>query len=105
MSAYVIAIRECTKSQPDLERYWANVRKSFDGRSCKIVARHGSVEAVEGAQPESVIILEFPTMEEAQDWYRSPLYQEVLQYRLAGATYRVLIAEGLEIPIQGATLP
>ena len=50
---------------------------------------------VEGAGAEGVVILEFPSFEEAQAWYRSPAYQDALQDRLKGAEYRVMIVEGV----------
>jgi len=42
-----------------------------------------------------VVIVSFPTMEEAKAWYNSPAYQAALPYRLKGAEYRVILAQGL----------
>ena len=41
------------------------------------------------------MIAEFPTLEEARDWYDSPAYQNAAQHRHRGAVYRGLIVEGV----------
>ena len=45
----------------------------------RYVVRGGAVEPVEGAwMPEHIVIVEFPTMDKAREWYRSPDYAEAL---------------------------
>ena len=39
--------------------------------------------------------LTVPDMDAAKAWYQSPAYQEAKVHRLAGATYRVLVTEGV----------
>jgi uncharacterized protein (DUF1330 family) len=38
-------------------------------------------EVLEGAWPGSVVLMEFPDTETAQQWYNSPAYQEILHLR------------------------
>ncbi|SDA36969.1 DUF1330 domain-containing protein, partial [Sphingomonas sp. NFR15] len=45
--------------------------------------------------PDGVVVLEFPSVEEARAWYQSPGYQAALQHRLKATTYRVIITEGV----------
>ena len=54
----------------------------------------GPVEAFEGAAPTGVVMLEFPTMEEARAWYNSPGYQAAVPHRQAATDYRVFLVEG-----------
>jgi len=51
---------------------------------------------LEGNEIEGAVILRFPDMAAARDWYNSPVYQEALQHRLKGANYRAFIIEGVE---------
>ncbi len=44
---------------------------------------------------EGVVILQFPTFEEAKAWYDSPAYREAREHRFAGADYRAVIVEGV----------
>ena len=40
-------------------------------------AYYGRQEVLEGAAVEGVVILEFPTFDEAKAWYDSPAYRKV----------------------------
>ena len=38
-----------------------------------------------------MVILEFPTFDEAKAWYDSPAYRKVREHRYKGADYRAII--------------
>lgn len=61
----------------------------------KPLAVYGATEAFEGENPDGVIILEFPSADDARAWYGSPEYQAALPHRKRGAEYRALLIEGL----------
>jgi uncharacterized protein (DUF1330 family) len=42
----------------------------------KFLVRNGRFEMLEGPAPHSVLLLEFPTMADAKEWYESPQYQQ-----------------------------
>ena len=95
MPAYVVFVREKTLDQSELEAYWEKVKGAVDGRPIKVLAAYGKHLALEGPDVEGVVIAEFPTLEEARDWYHSPAYQEAARHRHRGAVYRGLIVEGV----------
>lgn len=95
MPAYVVFMREKTLDRSELEAYWAQVPPTLDGRPIKVLAAYGKHVALEGPDVEGVVIAEFPTLEDARDWYDSPAYQEAAQHRHRGAVYRGLIVEGV----------
>jgi uncharacterized protein (DUF1330 family) len=95
MTAYAIFIREITHNQAELDTYIAAPNKGLDGLAVKILAAYGSLEILEGPTPEGVVIAEFPTIEAAKDWYFSDDYQQVVQHRFRGATYRAILVEGV----------
>ena len=95
MPAYVVFMREKTLDQSELEAYWAQVAATLDGRPIKVLAAYGKHLTLEGPDVEGVVIAEFPTLEEARDWYDSPAYQAAAQHRHRGAVYRGLIVEGM----------
>jgi len=51
--------------------------KSFGGRWLA----QGDPDVVEGAWPDSVVLIEFPDREAATAWYASPEYQAILPLR------------------------
>lgn len=95
MPAYVVFMREKTLDQSELETYWEKVAATLEGRPLKVLAAYGRHLALEGPDVEGVVIAEFPSLEEARDWYESPAYQEAAQHRHRGAVYRGLIVEGV----------
>ena len=95
MTAYVVFTRERTKSASDMEAYVPGARASFAGREMERLAAYGTCETLEGAPIEGAVILSFPTMEAARDWYDSPEYTEARRHRFLGADYRCFITEGV----------
>lgn len=95
MPAYVVFMREKTLDQTELEAYWEKVKGTLDGRLLKVLVAYGKHVTLEGPDVEGVVIAEFPTLEEARDWYESPAYQKAAQHRHRGAVYRGLIVEGV----------
>ena len=61
----------------------------------KYLVRGGKAEALEGAQPKRVVVLEFPSFEQARKWYNSPEYAPLIALRQKGARGRLLLVEGM----------
>ena len=58
-------------------------------------AVYGKTEAFEGPTPDGLLILEFPSADDARAWYDSPEYQAAVAQRKLGADYRAILIEGL----------
>ena len=95
MPAYIVFMREQTLDQSELEIYWEKAKASLEGRPMKALTVYGKHQTLEGPDVEGVVIAEFPTLEEARDWYDSPAYQDAALHRQRGAIYRGLIVEGM----------
>jgi uncharacterized protein (DUF1330 family) len=71
MPAYLVVIQnEPIKDADAFEKYQSLTRELSGGRLTPKVI-YGDIVGLEGKIPEGVIILEFPTMEEAQTWYNN----------------------------------
>ncbi len=58
--------------------------------------RGGPSELIEGQPlPKNLIIVEFPTMEIAKEWYRSPEYAEALKVRKKALDRRLVFLQGV----------
>ena len=67
---------------------------AFDG---KFLVRGGHTLSVEGDwNPERLVVLEFPTVKRANEWWHSPLYTEAKLIRQRAARTKMIIVEGLE---------
>jgi uncharacterized protein (DUF1330 family) len=96
MPAYGIFIRESTRDRSELDAYTPKAAASMAGHAIKVLAAYGRQEVLEGPDVEGVVIVEFPTMEEAKAWYESPAYRDAREHRFRGATYRAVLVEGLK---------
>ena len=62
----------------------------------KAIAQGGKVEALEGAPPAGrVVIVQYPNLKAAEDWWNSPAYQELIPIRQKAAKSRIFLVEGL----------
>ena len=95
MSAYVVMFRESpVRDQAEMDEYRRKGRENpFDPKMKPLVV-YGAQESIEGEPPDAVIVLEFPTVEDARTWYNSPGYQAAVPHRLKAADYRSVIVEG-----------
>ncbi|HEE9764872.1 TPA: DUF1330 domain-containing protein [Pseudomonas putida] len=94
MEAFVVFTREETSDPHALATYSAGVGPSFDGHGVTFLAAYGAIQHLEGPPIEGAVILRFPTMQAARDWYDSPAYQTIAAQRFAGSRYRAFIIEG-----------
>lgn len=94
MAAYIVFTRELTHDAAALATYSEQVGETLDGHPITVLAAYGRQEVLEGPEVEGVVILEFPSFDEAKAWYDSPAYREVREHRFRGADYRAVIVEG-----------
>ncbi len=95
MATYVVFMREITRDPAEMETYSQMAGATLEGHPVKFLAAYGRQEVLEGPEVEGVVILEFPSIEEAKSWYDSPAYREAREHRFKGADYRAVIIEGL----------
>ena len=92
MPAYVIS--EVKFLDSDLiDRYRPLAAASIEKYGGRYIVRGGPVELVEGERDSErrLVVVEFPTMARAREWYASPDYAEALKVRNAGALERTLV--------------
>lgn len=94
MSAYVIA--EVNVTDPKLyDEYRKLVPATVQKYGGRFAVRGGQVESKEGGwNPARIVVLEFPTMEQARKWYQSPEYAPALAMRLKAANAKLILVEG-----------
>ena len=94
MPGYLIAQVEVT-DPVGYERYRPLAAASIARHGGKYVVRGGKTETLEGAPPERVVVLEFPSMDAARNFYRSPDYTEARLIREACAKSKIFLVEGM----------
>ena len=94
MAAYVIA--EVNVTDPKLyDEYRKLVPATVEKYGGRFAVRGGAVESKEGNwAPARLVVLEFPSMEQARKWYQSPEYAPALAIRVRAANAKLILVEG-----------
>ena len=67
--------------------------KTFAGVNFKMLAGPNPNATVEGEALDEVVVLEFPTLAEAEAWYHSPGYQDAIKLREPASKCSTFIVE------------
>jgi uncharacterized protein (DUF1330 family) len=95
MPAYVIV--DVTVTDPaTMEEYRKHVPATFAKYGGRFLVRGGTHQTVEGDwKPNRLVILEFPSMEQARRWYDSDEYREPKAMRLRAGRANLVFVEGV----------
>lgn len=95
MPAYVIvevSVHE-PKEYEDYKKLTPATVAAFKG---KFIVRGGSTTTLEGDwKPERMVVLEFPSVELANEWWNSDIYAQAKKIRQRTAKTKMIIIEGV----------
>lgn len=96
MTAYAVGRFHTIDMGPELVEYLQAIDRTlapFDGR---FLVHGASPTVLEGEWHDDLVVIAFPDLQGAQDWYRSPAYQQILPLRLAHAQGNVILVDGVD---------
>jgi uncharacterized protein (DUF1330 family) len=95
MTAYVISEVEVLDEQA-ASQYRALAAESIALHGGKYLARAAEAIVAEGSPSSGrIVIVEFPSMQAARNWYASEEYGKALAFRTTALRRRLLFVEGL----------
>ncbi len=95
MAAYVI-VEVSIHDPKEYEEYKKLTPASIEAYDGKFIVRGGQTETLEGDwQPERIVILEFPSVERAREWWSSETYSRAKQIRYRTATSKMIVVQGV----------
>lgn len=95
MAAYVI-VDVTVINQKDYDEYKKLTPASIAAYGGKFIARGGNTGILEGDWvPGRLVIVEFPSVEVAREWWDSPMYRKARQIREKAATTNMVVVEGI----------
>ncbi|MFZ9252642.1 MAG: DUF1330 domain-containing protein [Hylemonella sp.] len=95
MPAYIINDMAITDPQ-GFEEYKKLSPATVTAYGGRFLARGGEMEYVEGDwQPRRLVVLEFPSMDQAKAWLESPEYAHARRLRQISAKSRMVIVDGI----------
>jgi uncharacterized protein (DUF1330 family) len=94
MAAYMI-VDTAVSDPAAYEKYKVAAAPLLSQHGARYLVRGGTHEVLEGAwQPHRLVLLEFPTREQALAFWHSPEYAAASQHRLTSASLDVVLVEG-----------
>jgi uncharacterized protein (DUF1330 family) len=96
MKAYMVGQIE-VEDPEGYEAYSKDVLPTITAFGGRFLVRGGKMTKIEGEWPFSrAVVIEFPSREAAEGWYRSPAYQKLLPLRLKASRGNFIIVDGTE---------
>ena len=94
MSAYAIAEIEVVDPAA-YEEYRKQVPAVISKYNGKFLVRGGKVDPREGGwAPKRIVVVEFPSLAQAQKWYDSPEYAPLIKLRQKASKGKLILVEG-----------
>ena len=94
MPAYVFGEIEVT-DPATYEEYRKQVLAVVTKYGGRFIVRGGQVGGLEGGwAPKRFVALEFPSMDQARRWYRSPEYAPLIELRQKASRGKLILVEG-----------
>ena len=95
MPAYVISTVKI-EDESAVKNYRKLAEASIDEFGGKYLVRGADAEVVEGEQTDrKIVLVEFPSIEKAQQWYASSAYAKALQFRDKALTRQLIFVDGV----------
>lgn len=95
MPAYVL-VDVSVYDHNEMEEYKKLTPATLSAYDGKFIVRGGTIEPLEGDwSPERIVILEFPTLARAKEWWSSEMYTKAKEIRQRAAHTKMIIVEGI----------
>ncbi len=96
MAGYVVADVEVL-DPVEYEQYRSRVGATLEKYDGRFLVRGATPETMEGDhRPARLVVIEFPDVEKAKEWYASPEYRAILPIRQRhGRTHHLTIVAGI----------
>ena len=95
MSAYVIGEIDVTDPAA-YDDYRKQVLATIEKYGGRFAVRGGAVEPLEGGwNPKRIVVVQFPSIDQARKWYRSPEYAPLIKLRQKASKGKLVLVEGV----------
>ncbi|MEU5720759.1 MULTISPECIES: DUF1330 domain-containing protein [unclassified Micromonospora] len=95
MPAFALAHLRTPQINEDVLEYLEKIQATLDPYQGRFRVHGAPPEVIEGEWPGTVVVIEFPDVEQAHAWYASPAYQEILPLRLRHIEGSAIIIQGV----------
>ena len=95
MSAYAVAHLRTTDMNAEIVRYLEEIDATLAPYDGRFIIHGPATEVIEGEWPGALIVIEFPSVRHAREWYASEAYQAILPLRTNNADGSAILIAGV----------
>jgi uncharacterized protein (DUF1330 family) len=96
MNCYAIGYIENIKMGPAIRTYLENIHDTLAPFGGRFIIHGGEKQMLEGRANGDLIVIAFPSIENARNWYESPAYQAIIHNRTQNSEGMVFLVEGVD---------
>ena len=102
MTAYAVAVIRETRFGEEIKEYLQRIDETLANFSGKYRVHGGPYQPLEGAWSGDLVVIEFPSMEQARGWYESEAYKAIRPLRTEHTEGDVFLVQGVPESHKGA---
>lgn len=95
MTAYAIAHLHNPAPHPDVAEYIERISATFEPFGGSFLVHGTQHEVKEGSWPGAVVVISFPTLDDARAWWDSPAYREIAPLRSEHIDGDIILVDGV----------
>jgi uncharacterized protein (DUF1330 family) len=92
---YAVAYLRDVDVNDRIVRYLERIDATLDEYGGRFLVHGGTLHPLEGEWPGALVIVEFPSVQAAHDWYGSPGYREILPLRTESSHSIAAVVDGV----------
>lgn len=104
MSAYAVAFIRETTFNDEIAEYLRRIDNTLEPFSGRYMIHGGPYKPLEGDWSGDLVMIEFPSMAQAEAWYNSDAYAGIRSLRTNNTVGDVLLVHGVKAGHRGADL-
>lgn len=95
MTAYAVAHLREVELGPAIVEYLQRIDSTLEPYGGRFVVHGATPELLEGDWPGHLVVIGFPSREQARSWYDSPAYREILPLRTEHSVGEAILVDGV----------
>ena len=95
MTTCAVALLRDVRMGPEIVEYLERIDATLAPFGGHFIVHGGAPLMLEGTDPGTLIVIEFPDHDAAEDWYASPAYQAILPLRTGNSDGTTFLVDGV----------
>ena len=95
MTAYAIANLRNTAPHPEVAEYIERIQATLDPYGGRFLVHGARHEVKEGSWDGAAVVIAFPGIDQARNWWDSPAYRQIVPLRASHVEGDIILVDGV----------